>query len=177
MNQRMVSGLAAACIGCCLLGCSATRSHPQRIVRVERSSLPELMLVKSRTSERGLVLTIPDVLFQPGKADLTANAERDLVVIAGYLKQHPAQRARIEGHTDSTGSPAANRDLSLRRGTSVQTFLLQNGVDPERLDVRGLGEQEPVASNRTAAGREKNRRVEIVMLKTNADTTARTDVR
>jgi OOP family OmpA-OmpF porin len=124
----------------------------------------ELTMIQSRSTERGIVLTIPDVLFEVDRAELKPEAQRDLAAIAGYLKQRPDQTALIEGHTDSTGSEAYNHELSLRRGTAVETFFLRHGVDPERLKVRGLGEDQPVASNATIAGRQQNRRVEIVML-------------
>jgi outer membrane protein OmpA-like peptidoglycan-associated protein len=136
----------------------------------------ELTMIQSRESERGIVLTIPDVLFEVDKADLKASAQRDLAAIASYLKQHPDQKALIEGHTDSTGTEAHNHELSLRRSTAVETFFLRNGVDPNRLEVRGLGEDHPVASNATASGRQQNRRVEIVMLN-GGDKTVRTEDR
>jgi outer membrane protein OmpA-like peptidoglycan-associated protein len=136
----------------------------------------ELTMIQSRTSERGIVLTIPDVLFEVDKADLKASAQRDLVAIAAYLKEYPDQKVLIEGHTDSTGTEAYNHELSLRRGTAVETFFLRNGVDPQRLQVRGLGEDHPIASNATTSGRQQNRRVEVVML--NADNkTVRTEER
>jgi outer membrane protein OmpA-like peptidoglycan-associated protein len=135
----------------------------------------ELTLIQSRQSERGIVLTIPDVLFQVDKADLKVEAQRDLTAIAAYLKERPDQKVLIEGHTDSTGTEAYNHELSLRRGTTVETFFLRRGVDPDRLEVRGLGEDHPVASNATIAGRQQNRRVEIVML--NGEKTARTERR
>jgi outer membrane protein OmpA-like peptidoglycan-associated protein len=79
----------------------------------------DLTLIQSRHSERGIVLTIPDVLFQVDKADLKVEAQRDLTAIAAYLKERPDQKVLIEGHTDSTGTEAYNHELSLRRGTTV----------------------------------------------------------
>lgn len=137
----------------------------------------ELTTIQSRTSERGLVLTIPDVLFEVDKAELKAGAQRDLAAIASYLKENPSQKALIEGHTDSTGTEAHNHELSLRRGTAVETFFLRNGVDPDRLEVRGLGEDHPIASNDTSSGRQQNRRVEIVMLNAGGDKTVRSEER
>jgi OmpA-OmpF porin, OOP family len=136
------------------------KARENELARLRQS----LTTVESRETERGIVLTIPDVLFEVDKADLKAGARRDLTVIAGYLKEHPGQKALIEGHTDSSGTEVYNHELSLRRGTAVETFFLRNGVDPGSLEVRGLGEDYPVASNATAAGRQENRRVEIVML-------------
>ena len=124
----------------------------------------QLTTVQSASSKRGIVLTIPDGFFETDKAELRAGARPDLMAIAGYLKGHPERKALIEGHTDSRGSSAHNLELSQRRGTAVEAFLLKNGVDPEHVEVRGLGEKQPVATNRTAAGRQQNRRVEIVMV-------------
>jgi outer membrane protein OmpA-like peptidoglycan-associated protein len=137
----------------------------------------ELTTIQSRDSERGIVLTIPDVLFEVDKADLKASAQRDLGAIASYLRAHPDQRVLIEGHTDSTGTEAYNHELSLRRGTAVETFFLRYGVGPERLQVRGLGEDRPIASNATSSGRQQNRRVEIVMLNADGEKTVRTEER
>jgi outer membrane protein OmpA-like peptidoglycan-associated protein len=136
----------------------------------------DLTLIQSRDSERGIVLTIPDVLFEVDKADLKVAAQRDLVAIATYLKDSPGQKVLIEGHTDSTGTETHNHELSLRRGTTVETFFLKQGVDPERIEVRGLGEDQPIASNATNVGRQQNRRVEIVMLN-GGDKTVRTEER
>ncbi len=145
-------------------------------VRLYESPRHELTSIQSRESDRGIVLTIPDVLFDVDKADLKVGAQRDLAAIAMYLKDRPGQKVLIEGHTDSTGTTAHNHELSLRRSTAVETFFLKNGVDPERFEVRGLGENLPIASNETSAGRQQNRRVEIVVLN-GGDTTVRTEQR
>ena len=124
----------------------------------------QLTTVQSAATKRGIVLTIPDGFFEIDKAELRAGARPDLMAIAAYLKSHPERKALVEGHTDSRGSSAHNLELSRQRGTAVEAFFLKNGVDPERLEVRGLGEKSPVATNRTADGRQQNRRVEIVMV-------------
>ncbi len=124
----------------------------------------QLTTVQSTSTKRGIVLTIPDGFFETDKAELRAGARSDLMAIAAYLKGHPERKALIEGHTDSRGSSDHNLDLSRQRGTAVEAFMLKNGVDPEHVEVRALGEKQPVATNRTAAGRQQNRRVEIVMV-------------
>jgi OmpA-OmpF porin, OOP family len=124
----------------------------------------QLTTVDSTSTRRGIVITIPDGFFEVDKAELRAGARPDLLAIAAYLKEHPRRKALIEGHTDSRGSSEHNAELSLQRGTAVESFLLRNGVDPQHVEVRGLGERHPVATNRTAAGRQQNRRVEIMML-------------
>lgn len=131
----------------------------------------QLTTVESRSTKRGIVITIPDGFFEVDKANLRAGARPDLMAIAAYLKEHPTRRALIEGYTDSRGSSSHNDELSLQRGSAVEALLLKNGVDPERVEVRGLGERHPVASNSTAAGRQRNRRVEIVMLDAGATAT------
>jgi outer membrane protein OmpA-like peptidoglycan-associated protein len=80
-----------------------------------------------------------------------------------FLKSNPEQAITIEGYTDSLGSAAYNRDLSARRAEAVRDFLLQNGIDADRITARGLGEGYPVASNETEAGRQQNRRVNIII--------------
>jgi OmpA-OmpF porin, OOP family len=124
----------------------------------------QLTTVQSTSTKRGIVLTIPDGFFETDKAELRAGARPDLMAIAAYLKGHPERKALIEGHTDSRGSSDHNLDLSRQRSTAVEAFMLKNGVDPEHVEVRALGEKHPVATNRTAAGRQQNRRVEIVMV-------------
>ena len=144
-------------------GCGAHRSHPP--IQPDLAMLHGLEAIQSRQSERGLVLTVPDALFDANRPDLKADGRRELAAVAAYLKAHADQKALIEGHTDDAGGEKERREMSLARGTSVETFLLKTGVDPEHLEVRGLGSADPVATNATRAGRRQNRRVEIVMLR------------
>jgi len=168
--MRLTSGVTTIVVAAALAGCAV----PQQRVANGGAAGHELHLdsIQSRHSERGLVFTIPDVLFEVGKADLRIDAQRELTAIAASLREHPQQKVAIEGHTDSTGTSTSNHELSLRRSTVVEAFFLKHGVDPERLEVRGLGEERPVASNATVAGRRQNRRVEIVMLKGDESTSA-----
>jgi outer membrane protein OmpA-like peptidoglycan-associated protein len=155
--------VSAAIALAAVAGCGATQ-QPVVVDRVSAGQELRLGTIQSHESERGLVFTIPDVLFEVGKADLRIDAKRELIAIATSLKEHPSQRVLIEGHTDASGSTRRNQELSLRRSTMVEAFFLKQGIDPERLEVRGRGEERPIASNATVAGRQKNRRVEIVML-------------
>jgi OOP family OmpA-OmpF porin len=102
------------------------------------------------------------VTFQTGKATLTPAARAVLRDIATQLVENPEYRVQISGHTDNTGSRAANMRLSLARARTVETFLEANGVPPRQVSSKGFGPDVPVASNKTAAGRAKNRRVELV---------------
>jgi outer membrane protein OmpA-like peptidoglycan-associated protein len=144
------------------IGCNAHRHEPR--VRHDVVMLEGLDVIQSRRSERGIVLTVPDRLFDADRPELKPDGRRELAAVAVYLKDHRERRAMIEGHTDAAGDEARNREISLKRGTAVEAFLLKNGVDPERMEVRGLGAAQPIASNDSRAGRRQNRRVEIVLL-------------
>lgn len=114
-------------------------------------------------TDRGLVLTLGDVLFDYNRASLKPGAQQHLYRLVTFLQEHPEQTVMIEGHTDSRGSESYNLDLSERRARAVQDFLTSNGISPERIVSRGLGEAYPLASNDTVAGRQQNRRIEIVL--------------
>jgi OmpA-OmpF porin, OOP family len=123
----------------------------------------ELAALQAKQTDRGLVLTLGDVLFETGKADLRPGALRNLYPLVTFLQKYPERRVVIEGHTDSVGSEAYNLDLSQRRADAVRDFLLQNGVNAAQLTTHGYGKASPVASNDTAAGRQQNRRVELII--------------
>jgi OmpA-OmpF porin, OOP family len=125
----------------------------------------ELQELKARETERGLELTLGDVLFEVNRADLTPGAMRSLYKLAEFLKQNPTRNVSIDGHTDSTGSEAYNLELSQRRAEAVRDFLITSGVSPDRIAAHGHGKLNPVASNDTAAGRQQNRRVEVVVMR------------
>ncbi len=139
----------------------AAQEAADRARRLEQ----ELSDLQAKQTERGLVLTLGDVLFEYDKADLKPGALRNLYTLASFLKENPERNLIIEGHTDSTGSDSYNLALSERRAESVQSFLLENNISPQRIIVRGYGKAYPIASNGTEAGRQQNRRVEIVILK------------
>jgi outer membrane protein OmpA-like peptidoglycan-associated protein len=120
-------------------------------------------LAMARTTDRGLVLTLGDVLFSTGAADLKPGSISDLDQLVGFLGKHPERTVIIEGHTDSVGSEDSNLGLSQRRADSVRSYLVRQGVDPSRIRTTGMGESVPVASNEDAGGRQQNRRVEIIV--------------
>jgi OOP family OmpA-OmpF porin len=120
---------------------------------------------KARETERGLLLTLGDVLFEVGRADLKPGMQRKLIPLATFLQENPDRNILVEGHTDSTGSAAYNLELSRWRADAVATFLINQGINPARITTRGYGQTYPVAPNTTAAGRQQNRRVEIILLK------------
>jgi OmpA-OmpF porin, OOP family len=123
----------------------------------------ELKALQAKETERGLELTLGDVLFEVNKADLKPGAMRNLYQLVEFLKQNPNRQVSIEGHTDSSGSEAYNFELSQRRAEAIRDFLVSNGISPERITARGYGEAYPIASNDTVAGRQQNRRVAVVV--------------
>ncbi|MBL0223624.1 MAG: OmpA family protein [Dokdonella sp.] len=129
-------------------------------LEVMRAQLTEL---QTRQTERGLVVTLGDVLFEVDRAAIKPGATRALDQLAEALRTDPAAVITIEGHTDSTGSRDYNMDLSTRRMNSVRAYLVTHGVDPARISGRGLGPDYPVASNATESGRLQNRRVEVIV--------------
>ena len=112
---------------------------------------------------RGLVVTMADVLFASGKFQLSQDASLKLARLSGVILAHPGLKLRIEGYTDSTGSEAFNFTLSGQRADAVRAFLVGQGLKPEDVTSAGMGQASPVASNDTAAGRQQNRRVEIIV--------------
>jgi outer membrane protein OmpA-like peptidoglycan-associated protein len=123
----------------------------------------QLKELNAKKTERGLVITLGDVLFDTNKAQLKSGSTRSLQKLADFLKQYPQRKARIEGYTDSTGGADYNQALSERRANAVRTSLADMGISNDRISTHGYGEESPVASNDTAAGRQSNRRVEIIL--------------
>ncbi len=122
----------------------------------------ELNDLQAKKTDRGMVMTLSDVLFDTGKSTLKPGATRDLDRLAQALKDNQNTRVKIEGYTDSVGSDSYNQELSQRRAQAVADALQSRGVPADRYEVEGLGKEYPVATNDTPAGRQQNRRVEIV---------------
>ena len=120
-------------------------------------------VLQTRDSARGLIVSMPDVLFDTGSANLKATARERLAKVAGILIAYPDIRVEIDGYTDSTGSDDFNMRLSQERSDSVRTYLSSQGVSQTAITTHGFGESNPIASNDTAAGRQQNRRVELVV--------------
>ena len=123
----------------------------------------ELDALKAKPTDRGLVLTLGDVLFDTGKADLNPGAARNLDQLVVFLTDHPERHVEIDGYTDNVGTDSFNLDLSQRRADTVRSVLVNRGIDPTRIVTRGYGKDFGVASNVDSGGRQLNRRVEIVI--------------
>ena len=123
---------------------------------------------------RGIVLTLDDVLFDTGKAQLKPGAERSIEQIAAFLNENPERRVQIEGFTDSQGSDDFNLELSQSRADAVAMAIIQRGIDAQRVRALGYGEGYPVASNANSGSRQLNRRVEIIVSNGSAEIPGRT---
>ena len=141
---------------------SAAQTEAQAQAETAELARRALADLQAMETERGMVLTLSDVLFDSGAATLKPGAIDTINRLATFLEQNPEIRLIIEGHTDSQGSDAYNEDLSRRRGQAVANELVSRGISSARFEVIGRGEASPVADNTTAAGRQQNRRVEIV---------------
>ena len=122
----------------------------------------QLADLKAKQTDRGLVVTLGDVLFDTGRATLKPGADLTLDRLAAVMKDHPQSKVSIEGFTDSRGSDEYNDALSQRRADAVAAALVRRGVSPDNVRAEGRGKAFPVATNDTPAGRQQNRRVEIV---------------
>ncbi|MDD1620383.1 MAG: OmpA family protein [Methylococcaceae bacterium] len=129
--------------------------------------------LNAKQTERGLVITLGDVLFRTNKARLQSGGLRNVNKLADFLNQYPEYMVLVEGYTDSKGSDELNQELSDRRAYAVRTALVDSGVSGDRVRTRGYGEEYPVADNDTAANRQLNRRVEIILSDENGNIAAR----
>lgn len=123
----------------------------------------EVDALNAKPTDRGLVLTLGDVLFDTGNANLNPGASRNLDQLVQFLTDHDDRRVEIDGYTDSVGTDSFNLDLSQRRADTVKAVLVSRGIDSSRIVSRGYGKEFGVASNSEASGRQLNRRVEIVI--------------
>jgi outer membrane protein OmpA-like peptidoglycan-associated protein len=123
----------------------------------------QIEALQAKVTDRGLVLTLGDVLFASGKADLRGEAAGHLNQLVAFLREYPSRTVVIEGHTDSVGTDEFNNALSQRRADSVRSYLVRQGIDATRLTTVGAGEGVPVADNESATGRQQNRRVEVII--------------
>lgn len=123
----------------------------------------QIDVLQAKATDRGLVLTLGDVLFTSGRADLKLGATSNLNKLVVFLNQNPTRNVEIEGHTDSLGTDDYNQGLSQRRAESVRSYLIQQGIGSERIVASGKGENVPVSDNDSESGRQQNRRVEVII--------------
>jgi len=145
----------------------AAQAEAEKAARAKAEAdqlMKELSELKAQQTERGIVLTIGDVLFATGKADLSQSANKSVAKLAEFLTKYPTRNVLIEGHTDSVGSDAFNLALSQQRADSVKEKLVADAVDAARITTVGYGKKYPVASNATKAGKAQNRRVDLIIL-------------
>jgi len=120
-------------------------------------------ILQTRDTARGLIVNIPDILFDTAKFSLRPVAREKLARVGGIISGHPGLRLEVEGHTDSVGGDDYNQRLSEHRGDAVRDYLTQQGMQGSSVTSKGFGKTQPVASNDTASGRQQNRRVELVI--------------
>ncbi|MDA8059401.1 MAG: OmpA family protein [Leptospirillum sp.] len=123
----------------------------------------QLLALKDQKSNQGVILTLGNVLFSVDRAELKSGAVKNLDKLAQFMRNAPKRNVIIEGYAYNTGSGEYNDTLSRRRAESVREVLLNDGINPERMRIRGLGSRYPVATDKTSAGRQANRRVEIIV--------------
>lgn len=124
----------------------------------------QLAELNAKKTDRGMVITLGDVLFDFNRAELRSGAQQNLFKLVTFLRENSDREVLVEGHTDSVGAESYNLDLSRRRAESVRGFLTTNGIDAARTAAMGFGESRPASSNESEAGRQQNRRVEVVIL-------------
>jgi outer membrane protein OmpA-like peptidoglycan-associated protein len=154
--QRVATAQAQSETAAAQMAASASQQQAEELQR-------QLADMQAKPTDRGLVLTLGDTLFASGRSDLKSGATANLDRLSAFLTEYRDRNATIEGFTDSMGSEDSNQMLSERRADAVKRYLIRSGVEAGRLDSMGHGENNPVADNESVAGRQQNRRVEVVI--------------
>lgn len=123
----------------------------------------QLRELDARPTDRGMVVTLGDVLFDTGRAELKSGGLRSVERLSAFMKAHPTRTVMVEGHTDSVGGSDMNMSLAGRRADAVRSAMAGMGVGPDRIATQAYGERFPVAGNESSGGRQMNRRVEVVL--------------
>lgn len=137
-----------------------TEAERQQELQELRETVESL---QAQQTERGMVLTMKDVLFDFGQSEMNPGGARTMEQLASYLERNPDRQILVEGYTDNIGDPEFNRELARQRAEAVREQLAAAGIDTNRIQVEAHGEEYPIATNETAAGRQLNRRVEVVV--------------
>lgn len=176
-GQGVAIGAAAGALGGALMGRSLDNSDAELADSQQRLDLNEQQIAENRrlieelrkrgadaySSDRGVVINLPDVLFEFDSANLTRESQRTIDEITDVLKTVPDRSLAVEGHTDSIGSVSYNKGLSERRAGSVADALSNEGIPKRQMRVRGFGEGSSIATNNSEVGRARNRRVEVII--------------
>lgn len=162
-QKRLASETAAA--KAARTEAESARVQAERDAQALREKLREQLnaILQTRDTARGLIVNLSDVLFDFNQATLKPDAREKLAKVCGILLAYPTLHMNVEGHTDSIGTDEYNLKLSQRRADAVRDYLTSNGISMTNVEAIGLGKANPVASNDTAAGRQQNRRVEMVV--------------
>jgi outer membrane protein OmpA-like peptidoglycan-associated protein len=155
-NARTQTGIAEADAASARRANAATQQENDELQQ-------QIIALNGRTTDRGLVVTLGDVLFATGQSSIQGGNTNNLDKLAVFLKRSSNRSVAIEGHTDNVGSDATNRSLSQNRADAVRSYLVAEGVAMNRFVASGMGEAAPVASNDSATGRQQNRRVEVII--------------
>jgi len=155
-QQKLASEKAAA---------DTARDQSEKDAQALRARLKDQlnMILMTRDTARGLIVSMSDVLFDTNQATLKPGAKEKLAKVSGILLAYPTLHLTLNGYTDSTGSDEYNLTLSEHRADSVRAYLIGSGISPLNIESHGMGKDNPVATNDTAAGRQQNRRVEMVV--------------
>lgn len=141
----------------------AAAAHAEAMAAREKLRAQLNAIMATRETARGLIMSMSDVLFDLNKATLRPGAQIKLAKVVGILQTYPNLKIQVDGYTDSTGTPEYNQQLSEQRAAAVAAFLTSQGVSSAEVSAQGFGENDPVASNQTAEGRQQNRRVDLVV--------------
>lgn len=172
-NAQMAAATASADANAARQQAAAAQADAANAQAQAAALQQELADLQAKQTDRGMLVTLGDVLFEFGRANIKPAAQASIAKLAHYLNQHPDRRILIEGFTDSVGSDSANLALSQRRSQAVADALRAQGVDPTRIATRGYGEAYPVASNSSSSNRAMNRRVEVYISNDNQPVRAR----
>jgi outer membrane protein OmpA-like peptidoglycan-associated protein len=142
---------------------AASREEAEAARRQAAELERQVAELNARETERGLLITLGDVLFETGRADLKGGATNNLARLATFLNEYDDRQVIIEGHTDNVGADDYNQQLSQRRAEAVKSFLQAHGIAASRISASGKGESQPVSSNDSSTGRQQNRRVEVII--------------
>jgi outer membrane protein OmpA-like peptidoglycan-associated protein len=162
-NAKLAAANSQAVASAALAQRDQATQEAARAAQEAARAQAELDALKATPTPRGSLLTLGDVLFDTGKAELKSGAGRKIDQLAQFLVEHPERRVQVDGFTDSVGPDEYNEDLSQRRADAVKSALLSRGVAPSRIGTEGYGKAYPVASNDDSGGRQLNRRVEVVI--------------